>query len=227
MLPAIGSLSALNSGGRLGVVVDARPLAPPQDGRQLVALQLRTVDQRDAQGQAANRISGLAPLPAEASERPGASRRALAAREDRAAALPRLPNESSAAEREAIARLPDELSAAERAAVERLRQRDGQVRQEESAHAAVAGDLAGPIEYVCQRGPDGRQYAVGGAVGIEAIIASGDPAELEGVGARLAAAATAPTNPSAQDHATARLALRLYAEAGQDPPEPRRVDLTS
>ena len=72
MLPPIGSLSTLNSGGRLGVVVDARPLAPPQDGCQLVALQLRTVDRRDAQGQAASRLSGLVPLPAEASERTGA-----------------------------------------------------------------------------------------------------------------------------------------------------------
>jgi hypothetical protein len=92
MLPAIGSLSALNSGGRLGVVVDARPRAEPADGRQLAALQLRTVDQRDAQGQAAARVSGLAPLPAEATERPGASRRTLASRDERAAAaLARLP----------------------------------------------------------------------------------------------------------------------------------------
>lgn len=212
MLPAIGSLSALNSGGRLGVVVDARPLAPPQDGRQLVALQLKTVDRRDAQGQAAGRISGLAPLPAEASEKPGASRRALAAREDRAAA---------------VARLPAQLTAAEEEAVERLRQRAAEVRQEETAHAAVAGDLAGPIEYVYQRGPDGRQYAVGGSVGIHAAAASGDPAELRRVGARLAAAATAPTSPSARDYATARLGLRLYAEAGQEPPQTPRLDLTS
>ena len=227
MLPAIGTLSALNSGGRLGVVVDARPLAPPQDGRQLVALQLRTVDQRDAQGQAANRISGLAPVPAEASERPGASRRALAARGDRAAAVARRADQLSPAEREAAARLPDELSPAEREAVERLRQRDAQVRQEETAHAAVAGDLAGPIEYVYRRGPDGRRYAVGGSVGVQATITSGDPAELARVGARLAAAATAPTSPSAQDYAVARFGLRLYAAAGQEPPPTPRIDLTS
>ena len=103
------------------------------------------------------------------------------------------------------------------------------MRQEEAAHAAVAGDLAGPIEYVYQRGPDGRQYAVGGSVGIQAIVSSGDPAELRRIGARLAAAATAPTNPSAQDHATARLGLRLYAQAGDDLPErpPARPDLLS
>jgi hypothetical protein len=213
MLPAIGSLSALNLGGRLGVVVDARPLAEPREGRQLVALQLKTVDQRDAQGQAASRVSGIAPLPAEASEKPAASRRALAMREERGG--------------RAAARLPEELSAAEREVVERLRQRDAQVRQEETAHAAVAGDLAGPIDYVYQRGPDGRPYAVGGSVGIRAALTSGDPAAAQRVGARLAAAAQAATNPSAQDQPTARLGLRLYAEAAGKPPEAPRVDLIS
>jgi hypothetical protein len=211
MLPAIGSLSALNSGGRLGVVIDARPLAPPQGGRQPVALQLNTVDQRDARGQSASRISGLAPLPAEASEKPGASRRPLAAREDHAAAA---------------ARLPGQRTAAERAAVERPRQRDAEARQEETAHGAGAGDRAGPIESVDQRGSERRAHAVGGSVGIHASAASGAPAELQRLDARLAAAATAPANPSAPDDASARLALRLYAEAGQDPPEPR-VDLSS
>jgi hypothetical protein len=94
MLPAIGSLTA--AGGRLGVVVDVRPPAEAADGRQLAALQLRTVDQRDAQGQAAARVSALAPLPAEATERPGASRRTLAPRDERAAAV--------------VARLPERMS---------------------------------------------------------------------------------------------------------------------
>ena len=76
-------------------------------------------------------------------------------------------------------------------------------------------------------GPDGRQYAVGGSVGVAATVTSGDPAELRRVGARLAAAAIAPINPSAQDYATARLGLRLYAEAGQEPPPSPRIDLTS
>ena len=82
MLPAIGSLTALNAGGRLGIMVDVRPPAEPADAHHLAALQLRTVDQRDAQGQVATRVSGLAPLPAEATERPGSSRRILATRDD-------------------------------------------------------------------------------------------------------------------------------------------------
>ncbi|NNG05331.1 MAG: hypothetical protein HKM95_14700, partial [Inquilinus sp.] len=49
-----------------------------------------------------------------------------------------------------VARTPDRLAPTERAAVDRLRQRDAQVRQEEQAHAAAAGALAGPIAYVYQ-----------------------------------------------------------------------------
>jgi hypothetical protein len=58
-------------------------------------------------------------------------------------------------------------------------------------------------------------------------LTSGDPAAAQRVGVRLAAAAQAATNPSAQDQATARLGLRLYAEAAGKPPEAPRVDLTS
>ena len=99
---------------------------------------------------------------------------------------------------------PLELTPEEQAAVERLRIRDQQVRQEEQAHAANAGDLAGPINYTTVTGPDGRSYAVGGSVGIRAQVASGDPAEAERIGVRLAAAAHAAVNPSAQDLSVAR-----------------------
>ena len=99
----------------------------------------------------------------------------------------------------------------------RLQQRDQQVRQEEKAHAAVAGDLAGPIDYIYQRGPDGRQYAVGGSVGIQASASSGDPAEAERKAGRMAAAANAATNPSAQDYAAARQAYAFGSQLGQDP----------
>jgi hypothetical protein len=205
MLPAIGAMSALSSSGRLGVVVDARPLADQQDGRQLVALQRQTIDRRDAQGQAACRVSGLARVPAEASEKPGSSRRTRALREGRAA---------TAGRRSA------RLSAAAREAAERLRRRDAQLRQEETGHAAGAGDRAGGPADVQRRGLEGRQDALGGHAG----GASGGPAELRRVGAGLAATTTAPP---AQDHAAAQLGWRLYAQAGEQAPTRPRLDLTS
>lgn len=117
------------------------------------------------------------------------------------------------------ARLPTELTATEKTDVTRLQQRDQQVRQEEKAHAAVAGDLAGPINYTYQRGPDGRQYAVGGSVGIRASNLSGDPAEAARKAGRLATAANAATNPSLQDYAVARQAYELGSQLGKPLPQ--------
>lgn len=198
MLPAIGSVGALADRGRFGVVVSAQPVGEARDGRQLMALKVKEAGQ--VQGESA--LSAQSPSArSNGTSTDGASSNAVS----RSTASP-------APASAAAARLPAELSAAERADVTRLQQRDQQVRQEEKAHAAVAGDLAGPINYIYQRGPDGRQYAVGGSVGIQATNLSGDPAEAKRIGARMAAAANAATNPSAQDYAVAR---KAYAFGGQ------------
>lgn len=198
MLPAIGSVSALSSQGRVGVVVSARPIGEPENGRQLVALRIREGEQTHRErsqretDQTPARANGVAPsAPAE----PGRTRSAPPS----------------------AAVLPNELSPTEKAAVTRLQQRDQQVRQEEKAHAAVAGDLAGPINYVYQLGPDGRQYAVGGSVGIQASTLSGDPADAKRQAGRIAAAANAATNPSAQDYAAARQAYALGGQLAETP----------
>lgn len=193
MLPAIGSVSALAGQGRAGVVVGAQPLGEPENGRQLVALRIREGEQtknirdRKAEDEAS---AGHAQNVTSASPAAGRS----------------TPAVSSAS------RLHAELSPTEKAAVTRLQQRDQQVRQEEKAHAAVAGDLAGPINYVYQLGPDGRQYAVGGSVGVRTSVTSGDPAEAQRQAGRIAAAANAATNPSAQDYAVARQAYALGSQ---------------
>lgn len=198
MLPAIGSVGALADRGRFGVVVSAQPVGEARDGRQLMALKVKesASDRGETASSPPSASGGSNRSPAGITP-PDTDPRSTAA-----------PASSSAAS----ARLPVDLSAAERADVTRLQQRDQQVRQEEKAHAAVAGDLAGPINYVYQRGPDGRQYAVGGSVGIQATNFSGDPAEAKRIGARMAAAANAATNPSAQDYAAAR---KAYAFGGQ------------
>ena len=191
-LPAIGSLIAAGPAGRAGVVLGAQALGEARDGRQLVAITVKTSEDGGAPPVGGARLEPARPL----DERPAVTGA------QPALAKPRDP---------AAARGGEDLSAEERAAVDRLRQRDQQVRQEEQAHAAVAGDLAGPISYVYQRGPDGRQYAVGGSVPIKARVLSGDPQEAASLGARVSAAAQAATNPSGADLAAARLGYGLQA----------------
>jgi hypothetical protein len=107
----------------------------------------------------------------------------------------------------------DLLELRQQAALEELRQRDAQIRQEENAHAAVAGEAGGPPRYTYQTGPDGRLYAVSGKVPIHLDNPSGDPAALEADAAQLAAAANAAMSPSAADLSIARLGYRAAADA--------------
>lgn len=202
MIPTVGTLSATHSGGRLGVVLGARPAGPAADGQQVVALRLKAVDGRDSNGFAippgTGKTSSIAAAPATAMAPVNGID-------------PAVQNA-----RPLAAKLQAALTPAEKQDVARLQQRDAQVRQEEQAHSSAAGDLAGPISYVYQIGPDGRQYAVGGSVPISAAAVTGDPAELRRIGARLEVAAQAAVNPSAQDLSAARTGLRLYAQANSN-----------
>ena len=218
MLPTIGSVSALSGRGQAGVVVSAQPIGEEENGRQLVALKIREGEQAKATGQDSVTLGPLA----------ASAKAAADARANSQATDPRQADRE-AGPASSAARLRDDLSPAEKAAVSELQQRDQQVKQEEKAHAAVAGDLAGPINYIYQRGPDGRQYAVGGSVGISASTLSGDPEEAKRLGARIAVAANAATNPSAQDYATARQAYALASDTASPSPTERpssTIDLT-
>ncbi len=186
--------------GRAGVVVDARALGDPEGGRQLVALKIKT-------GPTGGDDKRPQPVP----DGP----RSPAALAVNASASGQASSLSPAATGPVAAKRLDQLSAAERADIAKFQQRDQQVRQEEKAHAAVAGDLAGPISYIYQRGPDGRQYAVGGSVGVQAKTVTGDPAEAKRLSGRMAVAANAATSPSAQDLATARLAYDFGSQLAQ------------
>lgn len=210
MLPAIGSVSGLANQGRVGVVVSAQPIGEPENGRQLVSLRIRegerTRDSRvntDQTQTNTDQDSGARAAQANTPSRPQAI----------SSAGPTSPSS---------VRQLTELSPSEKAAVTRLQQRDQQVRQEEKAHAAVAGDLAGPINYVYQRGPDGRQYAVGGSVGVSTSVTSGNPEDVRRQAGRLAAAANAATNPSAQDYAVARQAYALGSQLNAAPESSER-----
>ena len=198
MLPAIGSYDASGRAGAPGIVIATRKLGEPQDGQQRVQL---TVLSRAPKGDAsaAGAVSQAA-APLTGLRASGLPQPLLQLQEQPADEPPR----GRAQDGPSLVSDPLELSPEARAEVDRLRIRDQQVRQEEQAHAANAGDLAGPISYTTVTGPDGRSYAVGGSVGIRAQVASGDPAEAERIGARLTAAAHAAVNPSAQDLSVAR-----------------------
>lgn len=97
--------------------------------------------------------------------------------------------------------------------IDKLRQRDEHVKQHEAAHLAAAGSLArsGP-KYEYTKGPDGKHYAVGGHVDID-TSAGATPEETIAKAQRIKAAATAPSDPSGQDHSVAAGAAALEAKA--------------
>jgi hypothetical protein len=106
------------------------------------------------------------------------------------------------------------LPPGEAAQVAKLKARDAQVRAHEAAHLAAAGSLAeGGATYTYQRGPDGRAYAVGGEVNIDAGSVPGDPEASQAKAMRVVAAALAPADPSGQDLAVAARAREAGARA--------------
>lgn len=122
------------------------------------------------------------------------------------------------------------LSKEEQAQVAKLKARDAEVRAHEQAHKNVGGQYAGAISYEFQKGPDGRSYAVGGEVPIDASEIAGDPEATIEKMRIVKAAALAPAEPSAQDRKVAALAdaqmMKAQAELntqrteGADPTSP-------
>ncbi|MEM1273011.1 MAG: putative metalloprotease CJM1_0395 family protein [Pseudomonadota bacterium] len=99
-----------------------------------------------------------------------------------------------------------ELSAEKQAVVDALVARDREVRNHEEAHARVGGAYAGEPSYTFQQGPDGKQYAVGGAVAIDVSPIEGDPEATISKMEVVKAAALAPAEPSGQDRRVAAVA---------------------
>ena len=107
-----------------------------------------------------------------------------------------------------------ELSPAEQRQIQKLASRDREVRAHEQAHLSAAGGLAkGSANFQYVKGPDGKQYAVGGDVTIDASEVAGDPEATLRKASKIRAAALAPAQPSAQDVAVAGRASQMAAEA--------------
>ena len=101
---------------------------------------------------------------------------------------------------------------AEQQQLTQLKQRDAEVKAHEQAHASLGGQYASSPQYEYERGPDGRQYAVGGKVTIDISEAS-TPQETLRKAQQVKAAALAPAVPSAQDLSVASEATQIALEA--------------
>lgn len=100
--------------------------------------------------------------------------------------------------------------------IQELSARDREVKSHENAHAAVGGQYAGSPSYEYQRGPDGRQYAVGGEVPIDVSKVPGDPQATINKMNQVRSAALAPAEPSSQDRKVAAQASSTAAEARRE-----------
>ena len=105
-----------------------------------------------------------------------------------------------------------ELTPDEQEVVNELRTRDAEVRSHEAAHMAAGGGLTGGMSLSYQVGPDGKRYAIGGEVSIDASPGS-TPEETVLKAQKIRAAALAPAEPSAQDRAVAARAGQMESDA--------------
>lgn len=110
-----------------------------------------------------------------------------------------------------------QLSASQENQVDALKKVDAAVHAHEQAHLAAAGGYArsGAI-YEFKTGPDGKQYAVGGHVNIDASPIANDPKATISKERVVQRAALAPADPSAQDRSVASQAAAEIAKAQQE-----------
>ncbi|MBD5647558.1 MAG: catalase [Desulfovibrio sp.] len=119
------------------------------------------------------------------------------------------------------------LSPEAQAQLRELRQRDAEVRAHEKAHMAAGGQyVAGGPSYEYQQGPDGRQYAIGGHVSIDASAVPDDPEASAAKARQVRRAALAPGEPSAQDRAVAAKAAAQEAKAAREKQEDTEDEAT-
>lgn len=101
--------------------------------------------------------------------------------------------------------------------INQLKVRDSEVKAHEMAHLSAAGGYStGGMSFTYQTGPDGRQYAVGGEVGIDVSAVPGDPQATLQKAMVVYRAALAPAEPSRQDYKVASAATQMMSQARAD-----------
>lgn len=124
------------------------------------------------------------------------------------------PEEVEAGQQEEKPASDQALTDEEQRQVDKLRARDAEVRAHEAAHMAAGGShVRGGASYSYQQGPDGKQYAVGGEVGIDVSSVPGNPQATIQKMQQVRAAALAPSEPSGADQGVAAKAAQVEAQA--------------
>ncbi|NNG01784.1 MAG: hypothetical protein HKM93_20530 [Desulfobacteraceae bacterium] len=97
--------------------------------------------------------------------------------------------------------------------VNRLKKIDQKVKSHEQAHMAAGADLvSGGASFTFVKGPDGKNYAVGGEVKID-TSAENDPDQTIRKMQQVKRAALAPAEPSSTDRSVAAKASQVEARA--------------
>lgn len=100
--------------------------------------------------------------------------------------------------------------------IRQLAERDREVKAHEQAHQSVGGQYAGAMSLTYERGPDGKNYAVGGEVPIDTGRIADDPQATLDKAETIRRAALAPAEPSSQDRRVAAQAVQMAVEARAD-----------
>ncbi|MRR09438.1 hypothetical protein EG831_05050, partial [bacterium] len=109
-----------------------------------------------------------------------------------------------------------QLTTEQQRAVQQLQQVDRAVRAHEQAHlSAGRGVVTSGARFEYTYGPDGKQYAVGGEVGIDTSPSRKPQANID-KGRQIQAAALAPRDPSPQDYRVAAVGGQLVAQGQGD-----------
>lgn len=109
-----------------------------------------------------------------------------------------------------------EISPEQQRQIDELRAIDRQVREHEAAHLRNgAGVVTSGASYSYAYGPDGKQYAVAGEVGID-TSPERKPEDNIDKGQRIQIAALAPRDPSSTDFRVASIGGRLEAQGRSD-----------
>lgn len=123
---------------------------------------------------------------------------------------------SEPSDEEASSNGQEELTEDQEQEVQRMKARDQEVRTHEQAHQAAGGAYASAPTYEFERGPDGKQYAVGGEVQIDVSEVPDDPEATMKKMQVVRRAALAPAEPSGQDRRVAAEASMKEAEARRE-----------